>query len=131
MAPPAGRRRFAFTHHGGDALPAGRWRPSAPALGSVAVTEPDESGSGASTDPPPFDVQMASQLVGKRVLIGLSYVETGQDDRYEQKHGVVEDVSEDGVTICLSDGETYWLPPDLRPWQAAPRGNTGCARLAR
>jgi hypothetical protein len=75
-----------------------------------------------TSEPPPFDVQIAGQLIGKRVLIGLTYVENGQDDRYEQKHGVVEDVSDEGVAIRLSDGGTYWLPPDLRPWQAAPPG---------
>jgi hypothetical protein len=77
---------------------------------------------GTTSDSPPFDVQIASQLIGKRVLIGLTYVETGQDDRHEQKHGVVKDVSEGGVTVRLSDGGTYSLPPDLRPWKSAPPG---------
>jgi hypothetical protein len=75
-----------------------------------------------TSETPPFDVQIASQLVGRRVLIGLTYVEAGQDDRHDQKHGVVEYVSEGGVTIRLSDGGTYSLPPDLRPWQSAPPG---------
>ena len=87
------------------------------------MAEPDQAGSGGVTsEPPPFDVQIAGQLVGKRVLIGLTYIENGQVDRQEQKHGVVEDVSEGGVSVRLSDGETYWLPPDLRPWEEAPRG---------
>lgn len=77
---------------------------------------------GTTSDSPPFDVQIASQLIGKRVSIGLTYVETGQDDRHEQKLGVVEDVSEGGVTVRLSDGGTDSLPPDLRPWQSAPPG---------
>jgi len=75
-----------------------------------------------SSEPPPFDAQIAGQLIGKRVLIGLTYVENGQDDRHEQKHGAVEDVSDEGVAIRLSDGDIYWLPPDLRPWQPAHPG---------
>ena len=87
------------------------------------MTGPDETGiGGIASEPPPFDVQMADQLVGKRVLIGLTYLESGQDDRHEQKYGVVEGVSESGVTLRLSHGEIYWLPPDLRPWQAAAAG---------
>jgi hypothetical protein len=65
---------------------------------------------------------MARQLVGKRVLIGLTFVGRGEPDRLEQMNRVVEDVTEDGFAIQLSNDETYWLPPDLRPWKAAPPG---------
>ena len=75
-----------------------------------------------SSEPPPFDVHIARQLIGKRVLIGLTFVEQGEVDRLEQMHGVVEDVTEDGFAIHLPNNETYWLPPDLRPWKAAAKG---------
>lgn len=75
-----------------------------------------------SSQPPPFDIEMARRLVGKRVLIGLTFVGQGEPDRHEQMNGVVKDVSEDGFAIHLSNDETYWLPPDLRPWKNADPG---------
>jgi hypothetical protein len=65
---------------------------------------------------------MARQLIGKRVLIGLTFVEPGKADRLEQMHGIVDDVTEDGFAVHLSSDEIYWLPPDLRPWKPAPEG---------
>jgi hypothetical protein len=71
---------------------------------------------------PPFDVKLAQRLVGKRVLIGLTYLEHGEVDYHEQKHGSVESVVAGGVAVRLSDGEIYWLPPDLRSWKQADPG---------
>ena len=71
---------------------------------------------------------MASQLIGKRVLIGLTYVESGQDDRYEQKHGVVEDVSDEGVAIRLSGGEITGFLRTFGPGRLLPRGSIGFGR---
>ena len=51
---------------------------------------------------------------GQLILIGLTYVESGAIERQEQKYGVVEDISEGGISVRLSGGEIYWLPPDLR-----------------
>jgi hypothetical protein len=74
-------------------------------------------------DRPPFDVSMARKLVGKRVLIGLTVMDQGGEvDHHEQKHGVVERAAENGVAVRLSDGELYWMPPDLGPWKAAAAG---------
>jgi hypothetical protein len=79
---------------------------------------PDDEGR------PPFDVDMATRLIGKHVLIGLTYKDTGgKVIRQEQKHGSVEFVDKkNGIGIRLSDGDLYWLPPDLRSWKPAVPG---------
>ncbi len=92
-------------------------------LGSATVTETGEGDTpGDPSGPPPFDVRMARQLIGKRVLIGLTFVTPGEADRLEQMHGTVDDVTEAGFAVRLPNYEIYWLPPDLRPWEAAAKG---------
>lgn len=71
---------------------------------------------------PPFDIRLAQRLVGKRVLIGLTYEGKGEVRRQEQKHGVVDDVTEEGVAVRIPKEGIYWLPPDLRPWRSAVEG---------
>lgn len=64
-----------------------------------------------------WDDELAEQLVGKVLLVGLTFVEAA-GDRQEQFYGeVVSAGRSDGVILRLSgsrDGERYRLPPDLR-----------------
>ena len=74
--------------------------------------------------PPALDATAARQVIGKRVLLGITYVNS-TDEIIEQRqlHGVIETVtSEDGVAIRLSDGTLFRLPPDLRGLEPAAPG---------
>jgi hypothetical protein len=76
--------------------------------------------SDAPNDASPDDAwndEFAEQLVGKVLLVGLTFVEaTG--DRQEQFYGEVISASRgEGIVLRLSgsrDGVRYRLPPDLR-----------------
>ena len=76
---------------------------------------------------PPFDQVKASTLVGKYVLIGVTYLDH-LDNFIEQKqiHGRIKSAHErQGFAIALEGnrtGEIFWLPPDLRPFQEAKPG---------
>jgi len=75
-------------------------------------------------DPPDLDEELAERVVGKRLLIGLTYVTaSGNLIRQEQFHGIVEEISlKAGIVMRLPDGSTYRLPPDLRGIQEAEPG---------
>ena len=73
---------------------------------------------------PSLDEALAEQVLGKHVLVGITYV-TKSDELIEQRqfHGVIETVSsESGIAIRLPDGSVFRLPPDLRGIQPAPPG---------
>jgi BASS family bile acid:Na+ symporter len=74
--------------------------------------------------PPHFDRALAERLVGKRLLIGLTYLEhDGTVIEQKQIHGRVIEASERrGVVIQLPDLTSFRLPPDLRAIQPARRG---------
>ena len=76
---------------------------------------------------PPFDDRRAAALIGKYVLIGLTYHDAdGQLLEQRQMHGtIVAADAQHGIDVELKGvgyGETYRLPPDLRPLQPAPPG---------
>jgi hypothetical protein len=76
---------------------------------------------------PPFDSESAASMVGKYVLIGMTYVDaTGKVVEQRQLLGrIVATDAKRGITIELKgkrDGEVYCLPPDLRSFKDAPRG---------
>jgi hypothetical protein len=86
---------------------------------SDAIFEPHDQ-----TSRPKFSLVRAKKLVGKRVIIGYSYLKPdGTLDRQEQKHGVVVRASKDGIRV-LEHGtaKTIPLPPDLRSWKRARKG---------
>jgi hypothetical protein len=61
-------------------------------------------------------VRLAQRLVGKRVIIGLTF-RTKDDsvDRQEQLHGPIVHVTEQGIAVQVAGAsDLYWLPPDLR-----------------
>jgi len=76
---------------------------------------------------PQFDAVRATSMVGKSVLIGLTYQdEQGRTLEHKQLHGRIVSVNErDGFRINLdglSNGQSYRLPPDLRPFRDAAPG---------
>ena len=76
--------------------------------------------------PPNFDEAMARGMVGKYVLIGLTYYDyQGQFVQQKQIHGRIVAADPRGIGVELKgvrDGETYWLPPDTRSFQDAAPG---------
>lgn len=76
---------------------------------------------------PPFDHTFASALVGKHVLVGVTYTsKSGEFKSQDQFHGIVQKVDpKDGILLSLKggrDGEWRWLPPDTRAFSKAPKG---------
>ncbi len=76
---------------------------------------------------PPFDAVRASSLIGKYVLVGLTYeAHDGQVIEQTQIHGTIVRADErHGFAIQLRgerDGEVFWLPPDLGPFSEAQPG---------
>jgi len=75
-----------------------------------------------------FDESLARSFVGRYVLVGVTFEDsTGQFQRQEQFHGIV--LSADaraGIALGLRgtrNGETQWLPPATRPFEAAAKGS--------
>jgi hypothetical protein len=76
---------------------------------------------------PPFDHAFANALVGKHVLVGVTYTnKMGEFKSQDQFHGVVQKVDpKDGILLLLKgelDGTWRWLPPDTRGFHAASPG---------
>ena len=87
------------------------------------VEDTADDADGAADHPPPLDHDLARALVGKRVLVGLTYLHADETlDEQRQVHGVVTRADESGVAIELPDGGEFTLPPDLRPYRPAPPG---------
>ena len=75
------------------------------------------------TAPPVFNAEAFARLLGKHVLVGLTYVKySGELIKQTQLHGIVEDVSSSGIIIRMADESTFWVPPDLRGIREAPPG---------
>lgn len=71
-----------------------------------------------TTNPPPFDEELAASFVGKYILVGLTYQDhEGNELRREQIHGVIISADRNGIEISLRgacEGTTWTMPPDLR-----------------
>jgi hypothetical protein len=84
----------------------------------------------STEDRPMWDERRARGLVGKIVLLGLTFSDSdGQVIERAQRYGMVEAAdAESGFAIRLIseghpwDGELYRLPPDLRPFAEAEPG---------
>jgi len=73
---------------------------------------------------PPLNEARASFMVGKRVLVGFTVL-SSEDELIEQRQitGVVISVdAHRGIQLALDDESTYWLPPDVRPFEEAAPG---------
>lgn len=74
---------------------------------------------------PYYDESEAQSLIGKRVLVGLTYRSHADEVlRLEQFHGQVVRVSEsEGIIVLLGgSNEERWLPPDLSRLEVASPG---------
>ena len=66
----------------------------------------------------------AAGILGKTVLVGLTYVDAnGSIREREQWHGVVIAVDDDGVTVRRPSGEISTLPPTLESFTKAEPGD--------
>jgi hypothetical protein len=78
-----------------------------------------------SDDRPPFWLEKARRLVGKRVLIGITYVDAADrplDQR--QYHGVIESADErSGFAIRIDAESVEWLPPHVAAFSLAAPGD--------
>ena len=92
----------------------GRW------LGSNRMNTEDEDKSSA----PPLNPDLVSNIIGKRVLVGLTYLRyRGGVIEQKQLHGIVERINKhDGIVIRLPDDARFRLPSDLRGIAEAPPG---------
>jgi hypothetical protein len=80
--------------------------------------------TGVSDDRPPFWDERAARMVGKRVLVGITYVD-GANRPIEQRqyHGTVESADErTGFAIRTDDRTLEWLPPHIAAFSAAAPG---------
>ena len=77
-----------------------------------------------SEKPPALDGAFVRQVLGKRVLVGITHLKrSGEVIEQRQLHGVIETISpEEGVVIRLPDGAAFRLSPDLRELQPAAPG---------
>lgn len=74
-------------------------------------------------DRPEFDQERARSMVGKHVIVGLTYCDHN-DVVLErvQFHGELIGVDEQLITIKLNNSEEVTLPPDLSAFTEAPPG---------
>jgi hypothetical protein len=81
-------------------------------------------------DTPQWDDERGSALIGKYVLVGLTFVDHDENVISQaQRHGrILEADADRGVTVEFVahglpwNGEVYRLPPDLRAFADAPPG---------
>jgi hypothetical protein len=78
-------------------------------------------------DRPEWDAALADRLIGKAVIIGVTYVDAkGETLRRDQMHGVVGRADpQEGVRIDLAGakaGRVYWLPPHVSNFYPAKPG---------
>jgi hypothetical protein len=73
---------------------------------------------------PSFDAERASAMLGKHVIIGLTYCDdVGTLLEQVQLHGDITEADEQQIVIRLSgSGEVFTLPPDLSAFVEAPPG---------
>lgn len=76
-------------------------------------------------EPPEWNEDDAQRIVGARVLIGITRL-LPDGATQEQMHGLITSADRaKGFSVTLAgarDGETYWLPPDLRNFSSAAPG---------
>lgn len=76
-------------------------------------------------DDPPFDAALAESLLGKHVLVGITYVDQADHPTgTRQLHGhIVRIDPREGVVILVyGTSEEFALPPDFGAFQVASPG---------
>jgi hypothetical protein len=78
-------------------------------------------------DAPKFDAEIAALMIGKCVLVGLTYQNRrGDEISVQQFYGTVASADERrGTSLILSGqdaGQTKWLPPGTDSFHAASKG---------
>jgi hypothetical protein len=57
-------------------------------------------------------VSASEELLGKRVLVGVTCVDTdGEEIARFQTHGLLTEVREDAILLARDDGSVFGLPP--------------------
>ena len=73
-----------------------------------------------------FDAAQAATLVGKYILIGVSYANSkGELEGSMSMHGVIASASPDGIRVSLKgtrEGESWNMPPNLTAISPAEPG---------
>ncbi len=76
-----------------------------------------------SDEPPQFDNRFAETLIGKHVLVGLTYMRADVVASKHQFHGLVVQCDETIIAIeQWGGGDPITLPPDPRSFEAAAPG---------
>ena len=74
---------------------------------------------------PDWDAEKAAALLGRRVLIGLTYIDS-DGERLEQMYGIVASADPgEGIAINLegvNQGTVYRLPPHIDAFRPASAG---------
>lgn len=65
------------------------------------------------------------EIVGKRVLVGMTYLDNGGDlIEQKQRHGVIVRADAEGVYVRAVDSDAeFWLPPHLESFREADGGD--------
>jgi hypothetical protein len=70
-----------------------------------------------------FDADRAASLIGKSVLVGLTYVDANGDvEEVVQFFGQITSFDEEMVTIARESGEDFTLPPAIEAFEEAESG---------
>jgi hypothetical protein len=81
----------------------------------------------AEADRPDFTDEDAASILGKYVLIGVTYEDSsGNMLEQAQMHGVIERADSFGIVVELRGkhaGTSWRMPPDMRAISAAPAGS--------
>jgi hypothetical protein len=93
-------------------------------LQDSTMTDHQGRDTDAFDTPPALDPDLVAEVVGKHVLVGLTFVKyNGDVIEQKQLHGIVERITRDeGIVIRQADGSIYRLPPDLSGIEEAPPG---------
>jgi hypothetical protein len=84
-----------------------------------------------TSEPPPFDLQIAGQLIGKRVLIGLTYVENGQDDRLNRNTELSKTSQTREWRFVFPMARPTGFLRTFGPGRPLPQGSIGFVRRAK
>ena len=91
-----------------------------------AVTPGDDINDEAAPNRAEWDHGRAQEIIGLRVLIGITMVGP-EGERLTQMFGIIVSAEPGkGIEVALEgvrDGETYWLPPDTAALHPAPLGD--------